>query len=98
MNPIDRKDASRRLGAPASWDEESDGLCGVLAIADIAYESGARAMESLWRPEPEELAALAAGHPVILTIVGVAHPVVSLSVAATPMEDVCDAQSAGEGQ
>lgn len=82
MLPIDRPDATRRLGAPVNWEAEKDGPCGVLAIADIPYESGANAMESLWQPEPEEIAAIAAGQPVILTIVGRFHPVVSLGVAS----------------
>lgn len=88
MQPIDRPDATRRLGAPSNWNGEKDGSCGVLAITDVTYESGANAMESLWLPDPEELAALAAGQPVILTIVGNFHPVVSLGVAATKVEDL----------
>lgn len=88
MIPIDRKDATHRLGAPANWDGDKDGPCGVLAVADVTYESGANAMESLWRPEPEEIAAIVAGNPVILSIVGNFHPVVALGVAAGMMEDV----------
>ena len=86
MNPIDRKDASRRMTPPKDWNEDADGPCGVLAIADVAGGDGMNWMESLWKPTPEEIDALVAGHPVILMIGGWAHPVVSISVAASPME------------
>lgn len=45
-------------------------------------EHYARAMESEWALEPEEIAALAAGGVVVLQILGTSHPPVMLSVAA----------------
>ena len=39
-----------------------------------------RVINSAWFPTPEELAALNAGEPVVLSIYGSDHPVVSMSV------------------
>ena len=43
-----------------------------------------RAMETAWIPTPEELAALAAGAPIILRLVGISHPPVLLYVGEVP--------------
>lgn len=37
---------------------------------------------SFWRPEPEELAAINAGHPIMLTIQGRTHPPLRMQVCA----------------
>lgn len=39
-----------------------------------------RIISSAWFPTPEELAALNAGEPIVLSIYGADHPVVSVSV------------------
>ena len=46
------------------------------------------AMETAWLPTPDEIAAIAAGAPVILRILGVNHPPVMLYIGEVP-----DAQS-----
>jgi hypothetical protein len=44
-------------------------------------------MESLWRPDAEELAALNAGATIALGISGTVHPVVYVGVTAPPQHD-----------
>jgi hypothetical protein len=66
--------ATRVLGAPRNWDAKSDGECGGLAILDIRDEGASPRMVSAWEPTPAELAALLAGAPVYLQIVGAGHP------------------------
>lgn len=86
--------ATRALGAPAGWNAERDGVCGTLPIRDSIYNDGRgdryAMMESAWKPNPAEIAALAAGGSVILQIIGVSHPVVSLYVIeeAAPEADI----------
>lgn len=43
-------------------------------------------MVTAWIPSPDELAALAAGAPIYLNIVGIAHPPVRLSVGEPPRD------------
>lgn len=42
------------------------------------------AMQSAWFPTPDELVAIAAGAPIILTVVGSAHPPVMLGTGEVP--------------
>lgn len=70
---------SRRLGAPANWNHETDGLCHTLEIWD---RDGW--MISAWKPSVAELARLNRGEAILLWIQGRAHPVVSLAVMDTP--------------
>jgi hypothetical protein len=43
------------------------------------------AMETAWLPTPEEIAAIVAGAPVILRVLGAAHPPVMVSVGTAPV-------------
>lgn len=86
MLPVEHPGATRHLGAPVNWDPAQDGPCATLPIADLVDEERHAVMESLWRPDAVEIAALAAGGAVILRIHGVSHPVVSLGVTAAPIE------------
>lgn len=54
-----------------------------LAILDEVVR-GVPQMTSLWEPTPAEAAAIAAGGFVRLTILGVGHPPVMMSVQAPP--------------
>lgn len=45
------------------------------------------AMETAWLPTPDELAALNAGAPIILRVVGRGHPPVMLYAGSTPEGD-----------
>jgi len=74
---------TRTLGAPRGWDQQTDGRCGRLPIADAICEAGP-VMESAWEPTPEEIALIAAGAPVILGIFGEFHPPVYLRVGEAP--------------
>lgn len=42
------------------------------------------AMETAWLPTPDEIAAIAAGAPIILRILGANHPPVMLDVGEAP--------------
>ncbi len=84
MNVAEIPNATRGLGAPADWTPDIQGTCGVLPILDHTDEAGANVMSSHWEPTPEELAALAAGGRLQLSIYGTTHPVVSLGVTVPP--------------
>lgn len=66
---------TRRLGAPPTWNHETDGICHTLEILDRNGE-----MISAWQPTDEERQRLAAGAPLYLHIRGDVHPVVGMSV------------------
>lgn len=84
--------ATRVLGAPVNWDEAADGPCFGLPILDIPaapptgpdQPGNAAQMASAWEPTPEELAALNAGAPVILFVIGGVHPPVYVGVGEAP--------------
>jgi hypothetical protein len=42
------------------------------------------AMETAWLPTPDEIAAIVAGAPIILRVIGTAHPPVMLTVGDPP--------------
>ena len=66
------------LGAPEGWDQ---GELPVDALPVTCGDvSGVPVMVSFWLPEPEEIAAMAAGQPVMLHIFGTVHPIVALAV------------------
>jgi hypothetical protein len=87
MNFAPHPSATRKFGPPAGWTPEKDGECGTLEIADVEDAHGHPFMESLWRPDPEELAALNAGAAIVLGISGRTHPVVYVGVTAAPQHD-----------
>jgi len=74
MIPLSPENTTRRIG-------KSQGYNG-LSVADIQLDTGQPAMVTLWEPTPSELATLASGGKVRLTILGSAHPPVL--VEATP--------------
>jgi hypothetical protein len=73
------KDSNRILGAPKGWDERRDGHIGVLYVREEITRHGP-AMASAWFPTIEELRLLQAGAPVILSVMGEAHPPVAVGV------------------
>ncbi len=87
MNAAKHPSATRSFGAPANWDPAKHGECGVLQIADVLGEGGVPFMESLWRSNADELAALNAGAAIVLGIQGQIHPVVYLGVTIPPQHD-----------
>lgn len=67
---------------------KSQGYLG-LPLRDVTIHStvtgeGTPAMETAWFPTPDEIEAIIAGAPVILSVVGVSHPPVMMSVGDTP--------------
>ncbi|MCW3837841.1 hypothetical protein ACFQ1E_17490 [Sphingomonas canadensis] len=80
MELLTHPNATRCGGPPADWDEERDGPCGTLAIADVLTADRRPAMESLWRPDRTDIERLIAGGAIALGVVGTMHPVVYLAV------------------
>lgn len=76
MNPLPIKPCTRRMASPQGMEDE----CGTLQISDSHDPIWGNMMQSAWMPTDEERAALAAGAPVILSIVGKVHPVVAVFV------------------
>lgn len=79
MIPAPHPGVTRRFGAPADWSPKLNGECGVLEVAELV-DGHLPWMESLWRPDAEEIAALKDGGVVTLRIQGQVHPVVSVGV------------------
>ena len=65
------------LGAPRDWDEGRDGPCAGLAVR-VELNGGVPSMVSAWLPTPEEIAAIVAGAPVYLRVLGQGHPPVAV--------------------
>ncbi|RWX59792.1 hypothetical protein [Mesorhizobium sp. M2A.F.Ca.ET.039.01.1.1] len=67
---------------------EAQGYLGLplrdIIINDSVTGPETPAMESAWFPTPQELAALNAGAPIILRVVGRAHPPVMLEAGEVP--------------
>lgn len=53
-------------------------------IDDAVSGPGTPAMETAWFPTPEEIAAINAGAPVILRVLGTAHPPVMVVTGKAP--------------
>lgn len=67
---------------------KSQGYLG-LPLRDVTINStvtgeGTPAMETAWLPTPGEIEAIAAGAPIILRVIGTAHPPVMMSVGDIP--------------
>lgn len=87
MKPVTLSDETRRIGAPANWDEARLGPCLALSVHDRVRE-GIPEMVSAWLPDDEELVRLQQGAPLYLTIAGSTHPVVALAVGNQPVPDL----------
>lgn len=70
---------NRVIGAPATWDQ-NELPCGALPTTDVQV-NGYPALESYWKPSAEELAVLNNGGFVVLTVLGIVHPVVAIGTA-----------------
>lgn len=58
-----------------------------LPVRDVPLEDGGNLMQTAWEPTPEELAAIVDGSPIIVSIIGTAHPPILLGVGPRPKED-----------
>lgn len=76
MNPFPILPCTRRMTSPQGMEDE----CGTLEISDVHDAVWGNMMRSAWMPTDEEREAIAAGAPVILSIVGKVHPVVAVYV------------------
>jgi hypothetical protein len=78
MNRMQHPSNNGVLGAPVGWNQD-ELPCGALPITRTEVE-GMPAVVSYWTPTPEEMAALNAGAPLALWVIGSTMPPVSLSV------------------
>lgn len=53
-------------------------------LHDTVNGPGTPAMQSVWEPTPDEIAAIMAGAPIMLTVLGTAHPPVMVGVGELP--------------
>jgi hypothetical protein len=70
------------IGKPKDWIDELDGPCAAIYVAlSVDDVTGMNEFHSVYKPTPDELAALCAGGVFRLTICGLkAHPVFKLNV------------------
>lgn len=73
MIPLEFTSQSRVLNAPRGWNASEPIKCGMLPIRDATVE-GIACMQSYWKPDANELAALNAGAHIRLTVYGTGHP------------------------
>lgn len=73
MNPVRFPGYNINYGAPRNWNPERDGPCGVLPV----LEEG-RNHISVWKPNDEERAKIAAGANIAVNCVGVQIPIAVL--------------------
>lgn len=74
MNPIDFPEANLTLTRPADMTDEE--------CASLRVLRDAEGFTSCWMPSGEERAAIAAGAPVVLKVIGRGHPPVLIAVRA----------------
>ncbi len=55
-----------------------------VTINDSVTGPGTPAMETAWLPTPKEIEAIVAGAPIILRVLGTAHPPVMINVGEVP--------------
>lgn len=95
MNPIRHPSNTRTLAAPAGWDHRGVPV-EPLGITDTEL-NGVPCVMSFWQPDAEDLANIAAGSPIGLSIVGRTMPpaaVVTLMVEQHPDDAAVDRFSA----
>lgn len=78
MKHVSHPTNTRTLQAPKGWNHD-DLACDALPVTDM-LAGGLPCVVSFWQLERGELQAIAAGHPVVLSIVGSTMPPVALAV------------------
>lgn len=81
MDFVTHPSNNHHFGAPPDWDKGDGVACGTLPVT-LTYVDGRQAIVSFWKPDATELAKLLQGKPVVLTVFGRQHPVVSMGVLA----------------
>ncbi|MBI1214152.1 MAG: hypothetical protein GC190_22035 [Alphaproteobacteria bacterium] len=94
MHPGRIAGANAALGQPKNWNATIQGRVITLHVRKANTNAGP-VMQSAWLPTLEEIEAIRAGAPVILTIVGEVHPPVGVSVGEAPKADQSDSPFAG---
>ena len=82
MMPGSNPYRTRIINAPASCPE-----CHPLELCDAKTSSGP-VMISAWEPSDEEIEAIKNGERIWLFIYGASHPMVAITVGASPFDDV----------
>lgn len=77
MRPIQHPTSNDVLQAPAGVGIEQ---CRPLAITRHTYDDGTPAVMSFWQPSDAERAAISAGKPVYIHVLGRTHPPVFIGV------------------
>lgn len=80
MIPNSIPGTTRRIG-------KSQGYNGLSLRDELCPHNGPQ-MVSSWQPTPAEVAAIVAGAPIYLTVLGAGHPPVILAVGPKPEGDV----------
>ena len=81
MQPVNTSNYNYTFGAPKDWPTAERGECMTLRCVRIEHADGSCSNTSYWQPSPEELAILAAGGLVSLTVIGFGHQPVMLEAA-----------------
>jgi len=84
MTPTQHPTNTRVIGAPAGWtvaDPSDPNYVAPLRVTDTVQD-GMACMQSVWKPDANELQHLNKGGAVALTVWGTVHPVVSVGVVA----------------
>lgn len=86
--------ANAKLSQPSGWDTTTRGPVAALHVRKANTNAGPVIM-SAWFPSIDEINAIQAGAPVIITIVGSSQPVMGVGVGKTPEVTATDAPLAG---
>lgn len=91
-------DGARRIGKPREWDNNLDGACLDIFVADsVDVMSGLPVMFTVFQLSQEEIIALFAGGALRLGIVGAEHhPVFQLQVLGPKVTQVASLRPQGE--
>jgi len=94
MDPIELDGQTRVLGASQGYRPlpVRDGL-----FVDEAGSASVPCMTTHWRPSAEELAALAAGAPVVINILGTSHPPILVETGSGPQSPAAK-EDLGDGR
>lgn len=89
---------AREIGKPKDWDEQLDGACLSIFVADdIDVQSGLPVMYTLFKPSPEQIDALLRGGVLRLGIVGQRqHPVFNMCVLSPDLVERCGVVPEGD--
>jgi hypothetical protein len=85
MRAIIPRNATHRMRAPKSWNSEAVGAPCDDLFTIVAKTGDVQTITSIWKPDAAELAALNAGHGIMLMIVSNLQPPVMIDVTGEPV-------------